>query len=223
MNIFYVLEDQAQSRYANRTFIMYEGKEWSFKETYEIALKYGAWLKAKHGVKPREVVAMNFTNSSTFAFMWLGIWSIGALPAFINYNLTGKPLLHCVKTSSARLLFVDRELDTLTPELVDAASSADFRGPGQGGVKTVTFTADVESEVLSTAGIRAPDSDRGGHLLHELGILIYTSGTTGLPKAAIVSWQKCNIGGLFSSTWMGLNRDDRMYTVCAWTPRSSGL
>ncbi|KAI9766638.1 MAG: hypothetical protein M1840_006449 [Geoglossum simile] len=212
LNMFYVLEDQAQSSYANKTLIVCEGKEWSYRETYETALKYGAWLKTKYAVKPREVVAMNFTNSPTFVFLWLGIWSIGALPAFINYNLTGNPLLHCVKTSSARLLIADRELNTLTQEFVDMASSADFRGPGRGGVQIVTFTEEVESEVLSTSAVRAPDSDRAGHLRHELGVLIYTSGTTGLPKAAIVSWYKCSLGGLFSSTLMGVKKGDRLYT-----------
>jgi acyl-coenzyme A synthetase/AMP-(fatty) acid ligase len=214
VNIFYVLEEHAQSRYADRTFMVYEGKEWSFKQMYETVLKYGAWLKTKHGVKPREIVAMDFMNSPTFAFLWLGLWSIGAQPAFINYNLTGKPLLHCVKTSTARLLLVDAELTTLTQEVIDAASSTNFRGPGQGGVEIVTFTADVASEVLSTPGFRAPDSDREGRLLSDLGILIYTSGTTGLPKPAIVSWNKCTLGSIFTFTWMGLKRDDRMYTVC---------
>ncbi|KAH0536488.1 hypothetical protein FGG08_006641 [Glutinoglossum americanum] len=212
VNVFYTLEEHAQSCYGDRTFMVYKGKEWSFKQTYEIVLKYGAWLKSKHGVKPREIVAMDFMNSPTFAFLWFGIWSIGAQPAFINYNLAGKPLLHCVKTSTARLLFVDEELDILTQEVVDAASSEDFRGPGRGGVEIVTFTADIESEVMNTQGFRAPDSDRGGRVATDMGILIYTSGTTGLPKPAIVSWNKCILGGAFAFNWLGLKRDDKMYT-----------
>ncbi|KAI9854986.1 MAG: hypothetical protein M1813_000593 [Trichoglossum hirsutum] len=223
VNSFYTLEAHAQSRYKDRTFIVYEGKEWSFKQTYETVLRYGAWLKTKHSVKPREIVAIDFTNSPAFVFIWFGLWSIGAQPAFINYSLTGKALLHCVKTSTARLLLVDEKLSTLTQEVLDAVSSADFRGQGQGGVEIVTFTADVESEAMSTPGFRAPDSDRGGRLLSDIGILIFTSGTTGLPKAAVVSWNKCNLGSNFAYTWMGLKRDDRFYTCMPLYHSSAAL
>jgi acyl-CoA synthetase (AMP-forming)/AMP-acid ligase II len=69
-------------------------------------LKYGSWLKSK-GVEKDEIVAMDFVNSEVFIWMWFGLWSIGAKPAFINTNLTGKPLIHTIKTSTARLVLVD--------------------------------------------------------------------------------------------------------------------
>jgi len=50
---------------------------------------------------------MDFVNSEVFIWVWFGLWSIGAKPAFINYNLTGGPLIHTLKTSSARLVLVD--------------------------------------------------------------------------------------------------------------------
>lgn len=52
---------------------------------------------------------MDFVNSEVFIWVWFGLWSIGAKPAFINYNLTGKPLVHTIKTSTARLVLVDEE------------------------------------------------------------------------------------------------------------------
>lgn len=48
-------------------------------------------------------------NSPDFVFAWLGLWSIGAGPALINYNLTGRALLHCLKISGTKLLLVDEE------------------------------------------------------------------------------------------------------------------
>lgn len=54
-----------------------------------------------------EIVAMDFVNSAKFIWVWLGLWSIGAKPAFINSNLTGKPLVHTIETSTARLVLVD--------------------------------------------------------------------------------------------------------------------
>mgnify|MGYP003624079441 CR=1 FL=1 len=66
------------------------------------------WFKHK-GVGKDEIVAMDFVNSEVFIWVWFGLWSIGAKPAFINYNLTGKPLVHTIKTSTARLVLVDEE------------------------------------------------------------------------------------------------------------------
>jgi acyl-CoA synthetase (AMP-forming)/AMP-acid ligase II len=60
-------------------------------------------------VKKDEIVAMDFVNSEVFVWVWFGLWGIGAKPAFLNYSLEGKPLVHTVKTSTARLVLVDQE------------------------------------------------------------------------------------------------------------------
>ncbi len=214
-NLFYTLESHAQARStANHPFIVYEGRSWTYKEVYDIVLKYGTWLKVTYNIAPKEIVAMDFMNSPQFAFIWLGLWSIGAHPAFINYNLTGKPLLHCVRTSTARLLIIDKEVrGSFSQEVLDELASLSFRD-GKGPVEVTFFTLEIESQVLSTEGVREPDSSRSGAKAHEMANLIYTSGTTGLPKPAIVSWNKGLIGGNFVSFWMGCKRKDRFYTVC---------
>lgn len=214
LNLFYTLEQYANdSKMANHPFIVYERRTWTFREGYETVLRYGNWFRTVHGVKPKEIVAMNFLNSSTFIFMWFGLWSIGAVPAFINYNLLGKPLTHSVKTSTSRLLLVDPEVKVNFPkEELDLFASPDFRD-GKGSVEVVFFTPEVEAQVLQTPPVRAPDSTRTGAIRRDMAILIYTSGTTGLPKAAVVSWGKCYAGGVFSSRFPGLRKSDRFYTV----------
>lgn len=42
-------------------------------------------------------------------FAWLGMWAIGCAPAFINYNLSGEALLHCLRVSGASFLLADSE------------------------------------------------------------------------------------------------------------------
>jgi acyl-CoA synthetase (AMP-forming)/AMP-acid ligase II len=106
INFFYVLEEYARSSRANHTFLIFEGRSWSYKQSYETVLKYGTWLKSK-GVQKNEIVAMDFMNSDTYVWVWFGLWSIGAVPAFINYNLTGTSLLHTIRTSTARLVLVE--------------------------------------------------------------------------------------------------------------------
>lgn len=108
LNLFYELESHARSSRHNHPWIIFQGKTWSYAQAYDIALRYGTWFKSR-GVEQDEIVAMDFVNSETFIWVWFGLWSIGAKPAFINYNLTGKPLVHTIKTSTARLVVVDQE------------------------------------------------------------------------------------------------------------------
>ncbi|KAI9815946.1 MAG: hypothetical protein M1827_001938 [Pycnora praestabilis] len=213
LNLFYVLEDHARSRQrADRTFIWYEGREWTYKQTYDLVLKYATWLKTKYDITSGEIVAMDFMNSPTFGFFWLALWSLGARPAFINYNLTGKSLLHCIKTSSARVLLVDEEVKpAFTKEVTDELASPSIRD-GKGPVETVFFTQELRSEITSTVGIREPDSVRSGAKIPDMAVLIFTSGTTGLPKAAIVNWSKFKMGGMFVTQWMNWTKDERIYT-----------
>ncbi|KKA16727.1 Long-chain fatty acid transporter [Rasamsonia emersonii CBS 393.64] len=213
INLFYVLEKHAlASSTANHPFIVYNGRTWTFHETYQTALRYGQFFKNKFGVKPKEIVAMDFMNSSNFVFIWMGLWSIGAVPAFINYNLSGKPLTHSVKVSSARLLIVDEEVrDRFPPEQLATFSSPDFRDD-KGPVEVVFFTPDLEAQILQTAPIREDDSARSGPIGRDMAMLIYTSGTTGLPKPAIVSWFKCWAGGTFITKWISLKKTDRVFT-----------
>lgn len=215
VNLFYVLEQHATSKStAHSPYLMYEGRSWTYKEVYDIVLKYGTWFKKEYAIAPKEVVAMDFMNSPYFIFMWFGLWSIGAVPAFINYNLTGDALLHSVKTSTARILFVDEEIKPkFTSEVVDMLASPNARN-GKGAVQVVYFTPAIERQILSTDGVRESDQSRTVVRL-DLAILIFTSGTTGLPKAGFVSWQKILMLTDFVPGWLGLRKTDRYYTVSA--------
>ena len=214
VNFFYALEKHANTKAtANRPFLVFEDKTWTYKETYEIVLKYGTWLKASYSIAPKEIVAIDFMNSVQFIFMWFGIWSLGACPAFVNYNLTGEPLVHCLKTSTSRIVFVDDAVRSqFTQEIEDIVKTPDFRNQ-KGSMEVVTVDAALEHQILSIEATREPDSSRAGVTLPDMAILIYTSGTTGLPKAAIVSWGKCRISGYFIPKWLGMNERDRFYTV----------
>ena len=189
VNFFYALEEQALSKTnGDKTFLIYQDSSWTYKQTYELAIKYGNWFKTTYDIKPGEIVAMDFMNSPKFIFMMWGLWSIGATPAFLNYNLTSKPLLHCVKTSSARYLFVDDEVKaSITPEVVEALSSDTFRDDG-GAVEIIYVDAALEGLIAKINPERPPDKLRAGvnmYAPNSICCLIYTSGTTGMPKPAI--------------------------------------
>jgi acyl-CoA synthetase (AMP-forming)/AMP-acid ligase II len=213
LNFFYVLEDHAKGKQGNEILLIFGGQQWTYKEVYEIALKYGTWLKTKYNVKPKEIVAMDFMNSEKFVFIWFGIWAIGAKPAFINYNLTGKALAHCIRVSTCRLAFVDPEVaDHVTQDVRDELSAVQFE----------ILTPELEADVMSTEGIRDPDAVRTDDKSQNMAVLIYTSGTTGLPKGAIISWAKFHVGTGFIPPWMGFAKKDVFYTV-SWCLRAFSI
>ncbi|KAL7939291.1 hypothetical protein V8C35DRAFT_4882 [Trichoderma chlorosporum] len=205
INLFYTLESFAKSaRLANQPLLIFENRTHTYAQTYDKVLRYGHWIKNRFDVKPKDIVAMDFENSDTFVFMWFALWSIGARPAFINYNLSGKPLVHCIEAATAKLCLIDPAV----------ASKFDDESVKQAlpNVNFVVFTPEAEAEAASTAPERAPNADRSDDSLANMAMLIYTSGTTGLPKPAVVSWGKCIVGGTMASTLLNRGNGDIMYT-----------
>ncbi|KAI1463244.1 acetyl-CoA synthetase-like protein [Daldinia caldariorum] len=203
-NIFYTLEDAAKNTAtSNHPFILFQDKSWTYAEVYEMALRYGNWFKTKFGVKPKDIVAVDLQNSVHFIFISFGLWSIGAKPAYINYNLTDQPLIHCVKTANSVLMLVDPEV---------AVNIDDNVRESLGGLRIEYLTEEVKAEALAAEPARPSDSLRSGEAAKDIAILIYTSGTTGLPKAAIVSWKKLILAGSFIGGYLGTKQSDVFYT-----------
>ncbi|KAJ5041697.1 uncharacterized protein L3040_005267 [Drepanopeziza brunnea f. sp. 'multigermtubi'] len=203
LNLFYILESHALGKRANHPALIFEGRQWTYGQLYVTVLKYGTWLKTTYDIKPKEIVAMNFMNSEKFIFLWMGLWAIGAKPAFINYNLTGKALVHCIKVVKARLLIVHPELSgNITQEVRDEFSDVDFE----------VLTPELEVQIATIHGVREPDSARTEDKSQNMAIVIFTSGTTGLPKGAIVSWNKIIVGSGLVPGWMSFTKDDIFYT-----------
>lgn len=204
---FYLLEDRASDpRSADRPFILFDGRTYSYKTVYERALQYGAWLRRRHGVKPKDIVALDMHNSELFIFVWLGLWAIGARPAFINHNLTGHSLVHCVKAATTTLMVLDTEV----APLVQGDDEVSAKLPS---VTMVVLTDELQAEIAASEPFRYPDEDRSEDKIENLAMLVYTSGTTGLPKPAIVSRAKCIIGAKYTSRWLKRTPDTIMYTV----------
>ncbi|KAI5281892.1 hypothetical protein KEM54_003076, partial [Ascosphaera aggregata] len=213
LNGFYLLEEYAQSSYRDKPFIVYDTKSYTFYDVYVMSKRYGNYLRQVHNVQPAEIVAVDMMNSDSFIFVWLGLWSIGAVPAFINYNLAKASLVHSVKVSTARLLIVEDEVyqKTFSSQELQRFSEPDFREKG-GAVEIVVYDQGLQDRVRSSEPKRAPDSCRQGQVSYDTAMLIYTSGTTGMPKPAIMSWHKVYLGGGFVCRWMGVTNSDRIYS-----------
>jgi acyl-CoA synthetase (AMP-forming)/AMP-acid ligase II len=88
----------------NQIFLVFEGREYTYREFFDHVTKVGSWLMNGLGIQTDEVVALDGGNSPEFLMMWLALDGIGAVPSFINYNLTDKSLVHCIKVSRTGLV-----------------------------------------------------------------------------------------------------------------------
>ncbi|KAF9902512.1 hypothetical protein BX616_001914 [Lobosporangium transversale] len=150
-------------------------------------------------------------NKPEFLFCWLGIMKIGACGAFINTNLSGKPLTHSLRTATSSMLILDTELTAPVAESLDEILQMGFTIYTCGEMGHVDFAMPIDLTSVS-------DADTPKHLPHkmkadDIAMLIYTSGTTGLPKAGRFSHARADMGALFFERFGNFTDKDRFY-VC---------
>lgn len=226
VNCFLVLEDWAESQ-PNEVCIVYpeprkgakarfvngvlqngdelfDVKTYTYKQVVEYARQYSYVLYHEYGIRSGDRVAMDFVNKDHFVFLWMALWNLGAVPAFINYNLQNKALAHCVTAADSKLFLVDDEVRDngleIAPELKDK------------GVPTVVVDDDFKSKVFNSPQLTVDNKQRGVPLLKDASCYIYTSGTTGLPKAGIMSWRKMQASRVYAATTF-LKHDDILYSA----------
>ncbi|EKG09762.1 AMP-dependent synthetase/ligase [Macrophomina phaseolina MS6] len=204
---------------------------WTYAEVYAAVLRYAGFLRRQHDVEKGEVVALDMMNGARFIIAWFAVWALGAVPAFVNYNLRGGALLHCIGVSTARLVLVGSEAQLASKYAPDgpvaaALEKGDF-GDGFGKdkrrVEVVQFTPALDAALDAEPSHRPANAARSGSKLQDMSILIYTSGTTGLPKPAVVSWGKARAAATFVSRWLPLRRSDVLYTCMPLYHTSASL
>ena len=186
VNMFYDFEALAKGAQTGRRLFLvvpqdpaqpYAKTEWTYAEAYTTVLRVARWLREAHRVQKNEIIAMDFKNKPEFVWVWFALWSLGAVPAFINSNLRDAAFVHCVKISTSRLLLLDHEIqDVLTEETRKALSAADEKGHAREVCVVDPYTL---AGIARLEPYRAPNEARSGALIRSPAILIYTSGTTG--------------------------------------------
>ncbi|KAI8294786.1 Isopenicillin N epimerase component 1 [Colletotrichum sp. SAR 10_98] len=173
----YYIFEQAVQKHPYDEAIWTRNGSVSWKTTYDRVNQY-AQLFLSYGVKPGQFVAFFMQNSPDFAFAWVGLLAIGAAPAMINYNLTGKALLGCIEISTAKLVLVDGSAE-VAAKYQDVNTELDMKG-----IKLINL-AEEKPRVYQMDPVRPHDNLRKGMMPGDAMALFYTSGTTGLPKAVL--------------------------------------
>ncbi|GKT65463.1 AMP-binding enzyme [Colletotrichum tofieldiae] len=162
---YYIFEEAVKRRPYDEAIWIRDGSV-SWKMAYDRSNQY-AQLFLSHGVKSGDFVALFMQNSPDFAFAWVGLLAIGAAPAMINYNLTGKALLGCIELSTAKLVLVDGGPD-IASKYAGVQTELDLKG-----IKVINI-GEERSQIYQMDPIRPRDELRRGIVPSDAMALFYT-------------------------------------------------
>lgn len=106
---FYSIVDcflDAAKAHPRKTFLHFEGREYSYGEVDKQSNKVARALQAEARLKEGDSVALFLANEPCFVWIWLGLAKLGCPAALLNYNIRSKSLLHCFSCCGAKMIIV---------------------------------------------------------------------------------------------------------------------
>lgn len=104
---FYSIVDQfleAVRRHPDKTFVRFEGLEYSYGEVDRRSNKVARALQAEARLKEGDPVALFLGNEPCFIWTWLALAKLGCPAALLNFNIRSKSLLHCFSCCGAKVI-----------------------------------------------------------------------------------------------------------------------
>ncbi|QDS72526.1 hypothetical protein FKW77_000215 [Venturia effusa] len=200
--VYHTLQDRALRVSPDAIFLIFEDRQYSYAEFYKAVVRAGNWLMKDLGIREGEIVALDGGNTPEYLILWYALEGIGAVSSFVNNNLTGKSLLHCIALCECRYLLCDRDNQYNVGPCEEELTVS--------GVKTIYY--DSSSIANLTDDLPIPDSRLAYRNLESLSSLLYTSGSTGLPKAVIMIQGRELSTSFVIARYLRLKPSDRLYT-----------
>jgi len=212
----YYLFDSAAKRQGDKAMIKFESKTWTWRQMHKNSNRLAHYWQ-EQGLKRGDVVAMVVPNKPTFIEIWLSFMAIGVTPAFINYNLQGDALKHCIDVSKASRILVDTDyVENVQKIELDKEIKryiwSDDMSKGEKPKEAKEFTVITADTYAKQSDERIPDKARAEIAWKDPICFIYTSGTSGLPKAAPCSQAKFVTAGMAYANYCDFRSDDILYT-----------
>jgi acyl-CoA synthetase (AMP-forming)/AMP-acid ligase II len=214
---WYQFEETAK-KHANSTALWSRERTFTFKQLHDMACQWGHYFLSL-GVKRGDVVATYLQNCLEFPVIWFGLLSIGCAPAFINYNLAGPALIHCLKVSGAEFLIVDTDPDCAA-RINEQLSTIE----NELNLKPLMLDQSLLAHIATFPATAPPDKLRRGVDPMFPFCIFYTSGTTGLPKGCAFTTGR----NFVTQVSRGLGErpgdgGDRWYNCMPWYHGTGGM
>ena len=165
--------------------IEFEGSVISYGEFNALANRIARRLQAR-GLERGDVVAVEMENSPELLAVFIAINKLGAAAGFLNTNLRGQQLVHCVKACEPKFCVFAEELTAAieqTKAELPLQEGSDYYMVGSSSAPNW-----AENLLETQAGMTSENLPESAQTtLGETCMYLFTSGTTGFPKAAVVS------------------------------------
>ncbi len=204
--------EAAVREHGPRTALIYGNEQLDYAE---LNRRVNRAAHALHGLGVRrgEVVAVCIENRPAFFCAWLALAKIGAVAAFLNTHVAGRPLANALEVTAATRVIVGEECLGLFDGLDTGLALWLWSDPERPAPAEQRGRCALD---LAAVVAQAPDTDppaqwRAGLVAEQPAIYIFTSGTTGLPKAARISHARWLITGDVMAVTMDVQPQDRFY------------
>ena len=190
--------------------IEFEGRVVSYGEFNALANRIARRLEYR-GLRRGDVVAVEMENSPEFLAVFIALSKLGAAASFMNTNLRGRQLAHCIKVCEPRLCVFGGELTGAIEEVKSELALQEGIDYFMVGGDAVPNWA--ENLLESQAEMSVENLPGTAEItLGETCMYLFTSGTTGFPKAAVVSNRRAlQTSTGFAKGGYRAKRTDRFY------------
>jgi len=184
MNIRKVLEETAK-RFGDKTGIIFEGKEISFREVRENTLKLASALQ-RCGITNGDKVAIYLPNSPEYVYSYLACFHLGAVGVPLDFMLKSDELSSCLGHSEAKVLIAKARPDVDLKEIKEAVDSLETIVLCGTSVETQNLASLQYDDLVASASTDLPETAIAES---DPALIMYTSGTTGKPKGILLNYR----------------------------------
>lgn len=121
-----LFEEQVK-RYPDKPAIIFtnDDRTWTYLQLNDYANQVANYF-SRLGLQKGDTASLFLENSPEYIGLYLGLWKIGVVAAFVNYNLRHESLTHCIRAAKSRVLVFSSSLtDAVSDVYSDLETSMD--------------------------------------------------------------------------------------------------
>jgi fatty-acyl-CoA synthase len=218
-HIFPQLISELADRYGDAPALLSARERLTYGGLAARANRYARWA-LEQGITKGDTVCLMMSGRPEFLALWIGIIRVGGVVAFLNTNLVGMALAHCVNVVSPKHIIVEAELlQSLDSARAHITAEAKIWLHGD---STANF-ARLDRAVEGLSGGDLAPSEHPILTIEDRALYVYTSGTTGLPKAANINHYRLMLASHAFAGVIDARATDCMYDCLPLYHTAGGL